>query len=88
MASSKEGSKARELTGWLRADPVKAGDHVLAAIAQARGHLPSVAKALEIGERTLDRILADHPSFAKVAGNMREAAKSLETARRVAKGAA
>jgi hypothetical protein len=83
---AKQGKAARALHGWLTSDPGRASDHVLSAIAQGRGHLPTVAKNLGIGERTLDRILKDHPAFAKVAGDMREAAKSVEVARREAGG--
>jgi hypothetical protein len=84
----KMGRESRKLRGWLEADAVRASDHVLAAIARARGDLSSVAKELGVGERTVDRIMAEHPLFAKVAADMREASKSMEQARRAAKGAA
>jgi hypothetical protein len=77
----KKGAEARKLTGWLASDPVAAGDHVLKAIAEGRGSLPAVAQKLGVGERTLDRIMADHPALAKVANDMRTASHSLETAR-------
>lgn len=76
-----DGAEARKLKGWLAADPGRASDHVLSAIARGRGHLPTVAAELGVSERTLDRILAEHPQFGRVATSMRDAARALEQAR-------
>jgi len=83
----KNGAEARKLSGWLRADRQRASDYVLSKIAEGRGHLAKVAALLNVSERSLDRIMKEHPTFAKVAGDMREANKSIEAARRAAKGA-
>jgi len=92
MKGEKRGRVATRLFIRFEIDPEGAAKSVLDAIRTHEGMLPRVAEALGIGERTLDRLLADRPELGNAAKAAREAAKaardaSKHAAKAAAKGA-
>jgi hypothetical protein len=88
MAEKKRGRAATLLLAQFDLDACAATSCVLEAIRESDGALVAVAKRLGIGERTLDRVLADHPELATAAQAARDAGKRRRDAMRSAKGAA